>query len=501
MTHSAPIAAPAVELNPVTALRPGPGTGPVREAELLAGLPSVRPVDAASVAGRVRSSRRTVVVLDDDPTGSQTVAGVPVLTAWSVDDLRWALRQEAPAFYVLTNTRSLGPEQAAARNRQVVTALLDAARLEDRRFAIVSRGDSTLRGHYPLETDVIDDVLVRRTGRHADGVLLCPAYVDAGRVTVGDVHWMRTDHGMLPVAASEFARDATFGYHSSDLRGFVEEKTGGRWRAEQVLSIGLEEIRRGGEQRVTELLTTLRGGQPAIVNATCDDDLRVVALAALAAEEQGRRFLYRTGPSFVRARAGLSARPPLVAAELYEGPPRARHGLVVIGSHVSLTTRQLDGLRRRGGVREIELDVARLLDPALRDAHVKSVADRATRALDVAEVVVRTTRRVVTGADAALSLAIARHVSAALVDVVRAVIETRIPRFVVAKGGITSSDVATEGLGIRRAWVRGTLLPGIVSAWSAVDGAAPGMPYVVFAGNVGDDRSLAQIVDVLREEA
>jgi len=194
-----------------------------------------------------------------------------------------------------------------------------------------------------------------------------------------------------------------------------------------------------------------------------------------------RRFR-ATGPSFVRARAGLSARPPLVAAELYEGPPRARHGLVVIGSHVSLTTRQLDGLRRRGGIREIELDVARLLDAALRDANVRSVADRATRALDAAEVVVRTTRRVVPGADAALSLAIARHVSAALVDVVRAVTAARTPRFVVAKGGITSSDVATEGLGIRRAWMRGTLLPGIVSVWSAVDGAAPGMPYVVFAG-------------------
>jgi len=497
MTNPAHATAPALE--PIRPLHRR--TGLVPEAELFAGLPSVRPVDATSVASRVRSSRRTVVVLDDDPTGSQTVAGVPVLTAWSVEDLRWALRQDAPACYVLTNTRSLDPEQAAARNREVVNALVDAARLEDRRFAVVSRGDSTLRGHYPLETDVMDDVLYRRTGRHADGVLLCPAYVDAGRVTVGDGHWMRTDHGMLPVGASEFARDATFGYLSSDLREFIEEKTGGRWRAEEVLSIGLDEIRRGGEPRVTQLLTSLRGGRPAVVNATCDDDLRVVALATLAAEEQGRRFIYRTGPSFVRARAGLSARPPLVAAELYDGPPHARHGLVAIGSHVSLTTRQLDGLRRRGGVREIELDVAQLLDPALRDTHVTSVADRATRALDAADAVVSTTRRIVTGADATLSLAIARHVSAALVEVVRAVTAARIPRFVVAKGGITSSDIATEGLGIRRAWVRGTLLPGLVSVWSAVDGAAPGMPYVVFAGNVGDDRSLAQVVDVLGEEA
>jgi uncharacterized protein YgbK (DUF1537 family) len=481
---------------------PGPivGTGLVSEAELVADLPAERPVAVAALSGRVRSSHRKVVVLDDDPTGSQTVADVPVLTAWSIDDLRWALRQQAPTFYVLTNTRSLGPQQAADRNREIVTRLVEAARLEDRHFAIVSRGDSTLRGHYPLETDVVDDVLAQRTGGHVDGVLLCPAYIDAGRVTVGDVHWMRTADGMLPVSASEFARDATFGFRNSNLREFVEEQTAGRWRADEVMSIGLDDIRRGGARRVTELLTSLSDGRPAVVNATCDDDLRVVALAALAAEEQGLRFLYRTGPSFVRARAGLAARPPLSAADLYEASRRGRHGLVVIGSHVSLTTRQLASLRDRGGVREIELDVARLLEPALRDAHVTSVADRAVDTLETADTVVRTTRRVVTGTDPARSLAIARQVSAALVEVVRSVTAARAPRYVLAKGGITSSDVATHGLGIRRAWVRGTLLPGIVSVWSPVDGVVPGMPYVVFAGNVGDDRALADAVDVLRGE-
>ncbi len=470
----------------------------VAEEAVVADLPGVRPVAAAVVGERVRSAGRAIVVLDDDPTGSQTVADVPVLTSWSVADLRWALRQHSPTFYVLTNTRSLGPHQAAERNRAVVNGLVEAAALEGRRFVVVSRGDSTLRGHYPLETDVIDDVLAQRAGRRCDGVLFCPTYIEAGRVTVGDVHWMRTAGGMLPVGSSEFASDATFGFRSSNLRGFVEERTGGRWRADDVVSIGLDDIRRGGVPRVTELLRGLRHARPAVVNATCDDDLRLVALASLAAEERGSRFIYRTGPSFVRARAGLEARPPLVAAEVYDQAPRGRHGLIAVGSHVSLTTRQLDGLRARGGVREIELDVEQLLDPARRESHFRSVAERTVDALEVAEAVVRTTRQVVTAKDPVRSLAIARQVSASLVEVVRAVTEVRIPRFVVAKGGITSSDVATRGLGIRRAWVRGTLLPGIVSVWSAVDGVAPGMPYVVFAGNVGDDGALADVVDVLR---
>jgi uncharacterized protein YgbK (DUF1537 family) len=52
-------------------------------------------------------------------------------------------------------------------------------------------------------------------------------------------------------------------------------------------------------------------------------------------------------------------------------------------------------------------------------------------------------------------------------------------------------------LGIRRAWARGTLLPGIVSLWEPVDGPAAGLPYVVFAGNVGDDDALASVVERL----
>jgi uncharacterized protein YgbK (DUF1537 family) len=114
------------------------------------------------------------------------------------------------------------------------------------------------------------------------------------------------------------------------------------------------------------------------------------------------------------------------------------------------------------------------------------------------EVLVTTSRAVVTGADAATSLSIARTVSGALVEIVRRVVDHTTPSWLVAKGGITASDVATAGLGIGRAWARGTLLPGIVSVWEPVSGTAPGLPFVVFAGNVGDDDALRSVVTILR---
>ncbi|MEU6357226.1 four-carbon acid sugar kinase family protein [Streptomyces sp. NPDC047072] len=468
-------------------------TGPVPEATVLEGLPPVREVSAAEVAARISGGPR-LVVLDDDPTGTQTVADVPVLTSWTVDDLRWALRQDSSAFFVLTNTRSLSPEDAAARNREVVRALREAAAAEGTDFVLASRGDSTLRGHFPLETDVLTEELGA-----VDGVVLVPAYIEAGRLTVGSRHWMRTADGLLPVGESEFARDATFGYRNSSLPDWVEEKTGGRVPADEVLRITLDDLRGGGPSHTARLLSSSSGGRTAVVDAVCDDDLRVLALALAEAESNGTRLLYRVGPSFVRARAGQAGRAPLTAAELRPLRGDAPHGLIAVGSHVSLTTRQLDRLRERGQIAEYELDVALLLDEdRVRDAHIAEVAAAAAGALETTDAVIRTSRTLVTGADADDSLAISRRVSAALVEAVRQVNATRRPAFVIAKGGITSSDTATHGLQIRRAWARGTLLPGIVSLWEPVDGPAAGIPYIVFAGNVGGPDALADALELLR---
>ena len=493
---------------PTTAPAP-PFDGAISLDEVLAGQPPVRHVDVS--VDEVRAGRR-LVVLDDDPTGTQTIADIPVLTSWSVDDIRWALRQPTTAFFILTNTRSLTEADAAERNRQIVDALHQASELEDVRYVLCSRSDSTMRGYYPLETDVLAEELAAR-GATVDGVLICPAYIEPGRVTVDSLHWSRTNDGMIPVAHSEFAKDASFGYLNSDLRDWVEEKTEGRIPRDDVAAITLTDIREGGPDRVEEILTGLSNGQPVVVDAADYDDLLVVVVALLRAESAGQNFVYRTGPSFVRSRSGQQFTPAidanrlteiLAAAPHEEGEtrPDTEHGLIVVGSHVGLTTRQLDQLRDQGQIIELELDVPTLLDDAARDDHVSGVAAEAAKVLRESEsdsdIVIRTSRTLVKGTDAADSLHIARTVSASLVGTVREIVAQVRPAFVLAKGGITSSDTATEGLGIRRAWCRGTMLPGIVSMWEPVSGPAQGIPYIVFAGNVGDDQALAAVAKTLR---
>ena len=92
----------------MTAQRPGtpepPFTGAVSLQALLSDQLPVR--DVGTNLDEIRASRR-LVVLDDDPTGTQCIADLPVLTRWEVPDLRWALQQPTTGFFVLTNTRSL----------------------------------------------------------------------------------------------------------------------------------------------------------------------------------------------------------------------------------------------------------------------------------------------------------------------------------------------------------------------------------------------------------
>jgi len=475
--------------------------GVLVEAELLAAFPPEVLVDPAEVAASVAGALRVLVVLDDDPTGTQSVADLPVLLRWEVEDFRWAFTHRvgagaAPAVYVLTNTRSLDAAEASARTREVVTNALAAAAETGRAVGFVSRSDSTLRGHYPLEPDVIAATLAEVTGQKTDGVVIVPAFPDAGRITIGGVHYMRSDGALIPVADTEYAKDATFGYRSSELARYVEEKSAGRFVASDVIVLDLSVVR-GGPVGIAAAVASAKDSTPIVVDVVTENDLRALALGLALAESQGTRLLYRVGPPFVRARIGQSEHPALTRAQACAGAGPGG-GLIVVGSHVPRTSRQLARLTGRQAIASIELESERLLGADV-DAYVAEVAQGVIGLLRAGDVVLATSRVLLTRDTGEESLALSRAISSGVVGVVRAVTRAVRPAFVIAKGGITSSDVATDGLGIARAWVRGTLLPGIVSLWMPAGGPSDGLPYVVFAGNVGDDDALANVVDRLSE--
>jgi uncharacterized protein YgbK (DUF1537 family) len=451
--------------------------------------------DNGGILNAIRAARsrdpRTTVVLDDDPTGSQSVHGVEVVMALETSEYASALPSDG--FFVLTNSRSLVEPEARRLTAQVADDLFQVAG----ELELVSRSDSTMRGHLMAETAALDDAHRRagHGGHHA--TLVAPAFIEAGRVTANDTHWARVGGVFVPVGDTEFAKDAVFGYRSSNLRALIEERSGGRIAAADVRSIGLDDIRRGGPERVARLVLDAPESSFHVVNALDYADLEIVALGALMVRERGADVLYRTGPSFVRAMLGQEASPQLTTNEIWPGARVNGHGLVVVGSHVAQTGRQLEALRRRGGVEPIEFDVAALLggEPKLVD----ETADRVMQSLEAGDVLLYTSRVVMTAGTFDENLRISRRVSRAVAAVVAQSLDAS-PAWVLAKGGITSHDVALHGLGIRRATVVGQFFPGLVSLFRSVaaDPRALGRPYVVFAGNVGDDEALADIVDRLR---
>ncbi len=463
----------------------------IRQADLFTTLPPEWPDDPfPAIRSALQEVRDKVVVLDDDPTGTQTVYGVPVLTEWSVKALCAELTNNLPACYLLTNSRSFPLTEAQSLNREIGDNLREATQQVDRDFVVVSRSDSTLRGHFPGEVESLAEALEE----DFDAWLVIPFFEEGGRYTINDVHWVAEGNWLIPVGETAYARDATFGYRASNLRQWVEEKTAGRVPADAVASISIDDIRCGGPERVTEHLMSLPLGSICVVNAASMRDLEVFVCGLLAAGAHGRRFLYRTAASFVRVRAGISPRSLLTHTEL--DLPDSGGDLFVVGSYVPKTTGQIGHLLDQSGVMGVEINVKALLDSRQSD-EIERVAEKANQGLGRGDTtVIFTSRELVTGEDANSSLSVGQRISQSVIAIVRAISER--PRYLLAKGGITSADVAAGGLDVKRAMVLGQILPGVPVWQLGIESRYPELVYVVFPGNVGGTEALTEIAKALR---
>ena len=431
-------------------------------------------------------SETKIIVLDDDPTGSQTVHSCLLLTRWDKDTLREAIEDTSPLFFVLTNTRGMAARPAADITREVCKNLqLALAELKNSGRNInpilVSRSDSTLRGHYPVETDVIAEEL-----GPFDAHFLVPAFFEGGRTTRDSIHYLQVSGRDTPVHETEFARDSVFAYHHSYLPDYVEEKTAGRIKAGQVERFVLKDVRGDSLQR----LLALQGNTCCVVDAETQSDLNHFADQLRTAAGQGKRFLFRSAASLLTALARLPAQP--VAAQAMAKYVRGgKPGAVIVGSHVKKTTLQLEQLLKMPGVESIEVDVERL--PAKREALLSEINQKCEKAHKAGKTpVVFTSRLEKSFPDQASRLAFGDMVSAFLMDVVR-----NLPRtlgFLISKGGITSNDVLSSGLALRTSRVVGQILPGCSVVCCPPDHPRfPDLPVIIFPGNVGDDQAVATV--------
>ena len=170
--------------------------------------------------------------------------------------------------------------------------------------------------------------------------------------------------------------------------------------------------------------------------------------------------------------------------------PASGGGLFVVGSYVPKSTMQVSALLAQLDVNGVEVNVQALLSDDEQTREIERIATLANKLLKQnKDVVIFTSRHLVTGTEK--SLKIGQSISKAIIEIVRAI--TVRPRYLLAKGGITSSDIATKGLDIKRAMVMGQILPGVPVWQTGPESRHAGLAYIVFPGNVGSPDALVAI--------
>lgn len=465
-------------------------------------LTSYRQIDEAYIdtllKKEIEANHKKIVVLDDDPTGVQTVHDISVYTSWEKDSIRQGFEEKNNLFYVLTNSRGFTAEQTTKAHREIAAVVDEMARETGREYIFISRSDSTLRGHYPLETELLKESYEQNTGNIVDGEILCPFFKEGGRFTIDNIHYVKYGGELIPANETEFAKDRTFGYAAATMPEYVEEKTRGAYRASDVTCISLEDIHNMDIDKIEAQLMEVKDFNKIVVNAVDYADLKVFCVALYRAMAKGKVFLFRTAAAIVKVMGAVSDQ-PLLTREQMVIRETANGGIIVVGSHTDKTTKQVESLRELADIEFIELDASLVRDDTAFAAEVKRCLDREEECLKAGRTVCcYTTRALITAdtGDKEDELRLSVKISDAVQSLVGKLSIT--PSFVIAKGGITSSDVGTKALAVKKANVLGQIKPGIPVWQTGAESRFPMTPYVIFPGNVGEVTTLREAVEVLK---
>ena len=435
---------------------------------------------------------KKLVVLDDDPTGVQTVHDVSVYTDWEEESIGSGFEEKESMFFILTNSRSFSIEETTKVHQDIAERVKKVAWEKGQDFMLISRGDSTLRGHYPLETQILADGL-----GVVDGEIICPFFPEGGRYTMDNIHYVKEQDNLVPAGMTEFAKDKTFGYKSSDLTEYVEEKTEGKYHKEDCITISLDELNALDVQGIKEKLMSAQNMAKIIVNAVSYADLKVFCAALVLAMKEGKHYMARTAAAFTKVMGRISDQ-PLLGREQLEGDTK-NGGIVLIGSHVKKTTDQLNCLKELDGQADfMEFQVNTVFEENGLEKEVERTVKAAEeKILSGRTVVIYTSRQLL--APENMTPEEKLHISVKISNAVTSIIGKLSvkPKFIIAKGGITSSDVGTKALRVKKARVMGQVKKGIPVWMTGEESKFPGMPYIIFPGNVGEVSTLKEIVEEL----
>ena len=443
-----------------------------------------------------------VIVIDDDPTGSQTVNNCLLLLEWDYSTLLKGFKSKSNLFFILANTRSLSENNAKSRLEEICNSLKKVIINESfnaEEFLIVSRGDSTLRGHNFLEPNIINDCL-----GPFDATFHIPAFIEGKRLTIDGEHFVDN----IPVSQTIFAKDRIFGYQTNNVKELLFLKSRFQINLNDIKNIKLSELKvleNKENNLIFNKLKNLKNNTHVIVDVENYSYLKKFSLAIKELSKQ-KKFLFRTAASFISSITGLNdnLQKPIIYSHLRRKNSKNKSlpGLLVIGSFVELTTIQLKKLLEISDCVPIELDVFGFLRISSLKNNQEQLGFLKNKLLgEIRSILKKENTPVLFTSRKEISLddkteqedfynSLALFISELVADLKNEI------GYLVSKGGITSNVILSDGLKANNVYLHGQLITGISLVTFKLENN-DNLPIVTFPGNIGKDDSLERVWSIL----
>ena len=445
-----------------------------------------------------------VIVIDDDPTGSQTVNNCLLLLKWDYSTLIKGFKSKSNLFFILANTRSLSENDAKVRLVEICNNLKKIISKETykEKFIFVSRGDSTLRGHIFLEPKIINDCL-----GPFDATFHIPAFIEGKRMTIDGQHFVDN----VPVSQTIFAKDKIYGYKTSNIKQLLFQKSKSQIKLNDIQNLKLSELNvlESKEKNIVfNKIKNYKENSHVIVDVENYSQLKKFSLSIKKLSKQ-KKFLFRTAASFISSISDAKDNPqePSFYSLLRrkDNEKKLLPGCLVIGSYVELTTIQLKNLLKTSDCVPIECDVFEFL----RISKLKNNQDqlglfkneflakiRSCLKKENTPVLFTSRKEVFLGNnDEQLNLynSLAHFISELVSELKNEI------GYLISKGGITSNVILSNGFKAKYVYLQGQIITGVSLVTFKLENDE-NIPIVTFPGNIGNQDSLVKVWSILENK-
>ena len=447
-----------------------------------------------------------IIIIDDDPTGSQTVNDCKLMIKWDYETLLEGLKGSSNLLFILANTRSLNENDLKIRLKEICFSLneiMNNSLFSEEEFVIISRGDSTLRGHNFLEPYIINDFL-----GPFDATFYIPAFIEGNRTTVNGNHFVNN----IPIHKTIFSKDKIFGFNTSNIKELILEQSNHQLNFNDIQNLYIKDfsiLESNQKNKLYSYIENLKDNKKVIldiVDYSQLDEFSKIIKSLL----NKKKFLFRSAASFISALSNIkdNQKDHIYFSQLRRknNNDQIMKGLIVVGSSVELTTLQLNKVLAISLCKPIEINVLKLYEYFKNESGLYQINYQKKLILNSIRInlsqeyipVLFTSREIVSPRDNNDLIPFQHFLSVFIAEIVSD-IQNEVG-YMISKGGMTTNTIISQGLKADSVYLEGQILPGISLVTFNLLKQKGKLPIVTFPGNMGNDMSLVKALEILENK-